>query len=227
MHRHLPRISAALVLVAALVWAAGFVPALAQRGFSGQPGVTLYSDADFRGTGELFVGDIADLRRSRIGSDRASSVKVDRGCRAILYADVDFRGASMEVTYDRPSFSGTALGNDSASSMRVDCERIQEPPPAQPDPNFGGPDYSGVTLFWRDEFQGRSQFFHEDVPNLGMTDFGHDQASSILVDPGCRATLYEHINYTGESAVVTKTILHLKNTPVGDNKVSSLRVRCR
>ena len=225
------RVSAAGIVLAAVVFLAGTAPALAQRGFGSQRGVTLYSDADFRGASETFVGDVADLRWSRIGSDRASSVRVDRGCRAILYDDASFRGRSMEVTYDIPSLTGSQVGNDSVSSMRVDCGPPQEePPPPEPEkprPNYGGPEYSGATLFWRDEFRGRSRFFYEDTPNIGMTDFGHDQASSILVDPGCRVILYEHIDYTGKSVTLNKTVSRLRDTSVGDDKVSSLKVICR
>ncbi|MEE8524250.1 MAG: beta/gamma crystallin-related protein [Thermoanaerobaculia bacterium] len=230
MSRYAIKISAAGILVAALVWTAGIVPARAQRGFSGQRGVTLYSDSDFRGSNEVFTGDLSDLRRSRVGSDRASSVRVDPGCRAFLYTEVGFRGRSMEVTYDIPTLGGSAVGNDSVSSLRVDCEEgrgdDRPVPPRQP-VRTGGPDRSGVTIFWRDDFHGRSHFFHRDHPNLGSTAFGHDQASSIILDQGCRVTLYEHVDYRGRSVTLTGNERYLGQTSVGDNLVSSLQVNCR
>jgi Beta/Gamma crystallin/Peptidase inhibitor family I36 len=232
MHRHLPKISAALVLVAALVWAAGFVPALAQRGFSGQRGATLYSDADFRGSSEVFVGDVGNLSRTRIGNDHASSVRVSPGCRVILYSDANFRGRSMEVSYDVPTLSGSAVGNDSVSSLRVDCRGNGNGggnvPPPQPvsQPAGGGPGPSGVTLFWRDDFHGRSYFFDRDNPDLSSTPFGNNQASSIIVDERCRVTLYADRNYRGRSVQLNGHERHLGQTSVGDDTVSSIQVSC-
>jgi hypothetical protein len=218
-------VSAAGIVLAAVAWIAGPAPALAQRGFGGQPGVTLYSDSDFRGTSETFVGDVADLRRSRIGADRASSVRVDRGCRAILYSDAGFRGQSMEVTHDVPSLSGSQVGNDSVSSVRVECgqEGGQAPPPQ---PQGGGRGPSGVTLFWRDDFHGRSYFFDRNNPNLGSTPFGNNEASSIIVDEHCRVTLYSEPDFRGRSVTLTSHERHLGQTSVGDNSVSSIQVSC-
>jgi hypothetical protein len=86
-------------------------------------GVTLYEHEDFAGTSETFDGDVRDLRGTRIGQDRASSVRVDPGCQAVLYGDVDFRGDSISVTSDLPELGRTRVGNDSVSSLTVDCRR--------------------------------------------------------------------------------------------------------
>jgi hypothetical protein len=235
MNRYAIKISTMGILLAVLVWIAGSVQA--QGG--GQRGVTLYSNGDFRGTSEVFVGDNADLRRSRVGADSASSVRVDPGCRAILYSDASFRGRSMEVTYDLPSLGGTAVGNDSVSSLRVTCGADSgddhghhhpgddRPQLAREPVRSGGPDRSGVTIFWRDDFHGRSHFFADDHSNLGSTAFGNNQASSIILDPGCRVTLYAAINYQGRSATLTDNERHLGQTSVGDNSVNSLQVSCR
>lgn len=233
MNRYAIKIFTASILLAALFWIAGSVQA--QRGFSGQRGVTLYSDSDFRGTNEVFTGDVGDLRRSRVGGDRVSSVRVAPGCRAFLYADANFRGRSTEVTYDLPTLNGTAVGNDSVSSIRVECDGGRgndrpgdyRPEPVSQPVRASGPDRSGVTMFWRDDFHGRSQFFFQDHPNLATTEFGHDQASSIILDPGCQVTLYAAINYQGRSVTLTGNERHLGETSVGDNSVGSLQVRCR
>ncbi len=230
MNRRITGILIASIALAVLIWNVGIKSAEAQRGFSGQRGVTLYSDADFGGNSETITGDVAELSRTRIGNDRLSSLRVDRGCRAILYSDSGFRGRSMEVTYDIPSLNGTAVGNDSVSSIRVECgQRFGNNPPAarQPIRQSGGPDYSGVTIFWRTDFHGRSHFFHEDHPNLGQTAFGNNQASSIILDSGCQVTLYAAINFQGRSVTLNANERHLSRTSVGDNAVNSLRVNCR
>ena len=221
--------SAALLVAAALTLTVGVLPAYAQRGFSGQRGVTLFQDGDFGGASEVIIGDISDLRRSRIGADQASSLRIDAGCRAILYTDADFRGRSMEVTSDLRSLSGTTIGNDSVSSIRVDCRRTgRDPEPSRERPvRAGHPGQSGVTIFWRTDFHGRSHFFHEDHANLGATAFGFDQASSIILDKGCRVTLYAQAGFRGRSVTLTNNERQLGRTSVGDNTVRSLQVNCR
>lgn len=89
----------------------------------GGRGVTVYSDADFRGRSETFVYDDPDLRDNPIRQDTISSVFVDRGCRAILYEDVGFRGAATVITGDHENLRHSAVGNDRVSSIRVDCRR--------------------------------------------------------------------------------------------------------
>lgn len=84
-------------------------------------GVTLYHDDDFRGGSETFYEDRTDLGRSRIGNDNASSIRVDRGCRAVLYRDSNFRGEYEVITRDVSSLSRTRVGNDAVSSLKVEC----------------------------------------------------------------------------------------------------------
>lgn len=101
----------------------GLPPAGGDRPVPQHRGVTLFENDFFAGTSETFTSDVRDLRSSRIGQDRASSVRVDPGCEAVLYRDVDFRGDSTVVTSDIPELGRTRIGNDSASSLTVDCRR--------------------------------------------------------------------------------------------------------
>ncbi len=84
-------------------------------------GVTVFSDADFRGRYESFDRDDADLRNNSIRQDTISSVSVAPGCRAVLYADVGFRGAATVLTGDQANLRYSTVGNDRVSSIRVDC----------------------------------------------------------------------------------------------------------
>jgi hypothetical protein len=89
---------------------------------AGERGVTLFSDESFRGTQERLFVDDTDLADNRgVGSDRASSVRVDPGCEAWLFEDRGFRGASVYLTGDVPALDRTVLGNDRASSVQVRC----------------------------------------------------------------------------------------------------------
>jgi hypothetical protein len=88
----------------------------------GRFGVTLYAEDDYRGASQSFDRDTNDLLDTRVGNDRASSVRVARGCRVTLYRDSDFRGAYVVLYGDTPALRLTPVGNDAASSLRVDCQ---------------------------------------------------------------------------------------------------------
>ena len=90
-------------------------------GNSGRRGVTVYKDEGFRGRSETFYGDVANFRRTRVGNDEVTAIRVDRGCRAILYSDSEFRGRVTVLEYDLGNLDGTEVGNDRLSSMQVDC----------------------------------------------------------------------------------------------------------
>ena len=87
----------------------------------GQRGATVYRDQGFRGGHQTFYGDVADLGRSTVGNDGASSVVVARGCRVRLYADKNFRGPRIELNADARDLGRTSFGNDRASSLKVRC----------------------------------------------------------------------------------------------------------
>ena len=94
-----------------------------EPGFPGgqRRGVTLFHDDGFRGGSETFYEDRADLGRSSIGNDNASSIRVDPGCQAVLYRDSNYRGAYAVITSDVSSLRNTEVGNDGASSLQVQC----------------------------------------------------------------------------------------------------------
>ncbi len=86
-------------------------------------GVTVFSDADFRGRRESFGHDDPDLRDNAIRQDTISSIHVARGCRAVLFSDVGFRGAATVVTGEAHNLRYSTVGNDRVSSIQVDCRR--------------------------------------------------------------------------------------------------------
>ncbi|MEO7921007.1 MAG: beta/gamma crystallin-related protein, partial [Thermoanaerobaculia bacterium] len=84
-------------------------------------GVTLFRDRDLNGPSETFSGDVPDLRSTRVGARKASSIRVPRGCVATLYAQPGYRGRSAEFRDDDNNLGNTRVGEDQASSLRVEC----------------------------------------------------------------------------------------------------------
>jgi hypothetical protein len=68
--------------------------------------------------------------------------------------------------------------------------------------------------------------FDEDVPDLERTRFGARRASSIEVPDGCMVTLFSEPGYRGRSTTFRGNNNKLKNTEVGVDAASSLRVDC-
>jgi len=202
-------------------------------------GVTLYRDRSFAGVSELFTGDAPDLRSSKIGNDHATSVRVSKGCRAKLYQNLGFEGAFTEVDADVADLRSSTVGDDSVTSLEVECEdwiwsddweaegaeetvdewaeeRVAE----------GSEGTRGVTLHRDVDYTGTSQLFTGDVPDLRYSKVGNDQATSVSISRGCRARLYQNLNYQGAYTEVDSNDGDLRGTTVGNDSVSSLKVRC-
>lgn len=191
------------------------------RDRGGQKGVTLYADEDFRGESEFFVSDDSTLENNRIGNDRVSSVRVDRGCRVTLFRNERYKGDSVVLDRDQRSLYDTRVGNDSVSSLLVRCAGSG----GNTDGDYGWG--NGVTLFSDSDFRGRSQSFDRDMRDLRGTQIGNDNASSVRVARGCEAVLYAGANFRGESTTTDRDIENLGETRVGNDQVSSIEVRCR
>lgn len=187
-------------------------------------GVTLYRDLGFRGDSETFSRDVPDLRESRIGDDQATSARAARGCRARLYQHPNYGGRYTEVDGALPDLRGSAVGDDGASSLRVRCtgEGWDDWPG-----DGGAGVRRGVTLYRDLEFRGVGEAFHGSVADLRGTRIGDDQATSVRVDRGCRARLYQHPNFGGQYTELYGDAPDLRGSRVGDDSVSSLRVLCR
>lgn len=93
------------------------------NGYRQSRGITLYSDAGFRGESETFDVDVTNLRGTLIREDRASSARLDPGCQAVLYDHPDFQGVAFVLDHDVADFSrDPRIHNDVASSLRVECD---------------------------------------------------------------------------------------------------------
>ncbi len=92
-----------------------------------------------------------------------------------------------------------------------------------------------VTLFNNYNFRGRNQNITSDVRNLQGTIVGNDRVLSLAISPfqsqapGGSATgeviLYEHSRLKGRSQKVTGDVADLTGTYVGNDAVSSIRIK--
>lgn len=220
---------------------------LAAAGAARAQGVTLFQGHDLTGPYQTFHDDVPDLKYTQFGSRRAASIGVPPGCTAVLYQYPYYRGRSTVFREDDNNLGNTGVGEYAASSLRVNCrgnypgwrrdrnERPEAIEPVEPiAPRRGGEGWGhwetgqrGAILYRDREGRGPRAFFDRDVPDLDLTRFGARMASSIDVSPGCLVTLYELPGYRGRSTDFRERDNNLKNTPVGEDTVSSLRVRCR
>ena len=193
--------------------------------------VTLYEHADFRGRTTTLTEDAVDLYGTEVGDDQVSSFAVEcgspgrsgggQGARqgVFLYADVDYRGREEAFYDDDPSLDDNYLGRNNASSVRVGqgCR---------------------VTLYDGVNFRGDSVTLTEDTPDLRLTRIGNDRVSSLEVE--CRrpgwyepepespatggVTLYADEGYYGRSETFDGDDPDLRENPIGNDTVSSMRV---
>jgi hypothetical protein len=205
-------------------------------------GVTLFRDRDQNGPRQTFTDDVPDLRYTQLGSRRASSIAVPPGCTAVLYEYPNYRGRSTVFHDDDNNLRNTQVGEDTASSLRVNCRgdypgwrpetHAWDDRPPQDGGWSGGWGHwesgqRGAILYRDRDGRGPRAFFSRDVPDLDRTRFGSRMASSVDVSPGCLVTLYELPGYRGRRTEFRERDNNLRNTSVGEDAVSSLRVRCR
>ncbi|MBL8115763.1 MAG: hypothetical protein JNK60_23005, partial [Acidobacteria bacterium] len=197
-------------------------------------GVTLYAETSLRGANQTFGFDVQDLRRTEFGADRARSVRVDRGCVATLYSRTGFRGRSVTLRGDENDLRNTPLGREESASLQVDCRGGGGGGggPVGGPGGWGGPPVvdprgvQGMTLFTGFRLTGEGMTFDRDVPDLSRTPFGARRARSVGISPGCLGVLYQGTYYRGRSSTFRGDDKDLRNTEVGADTGSSLRVVC-
>lgn len=200
-------------------------------------GVTLFQNHYLSGPQQTFHDDVPDLKYTQFGSRRASSIAVSPGCTAVLYQYPHYKGRSTVFRDSDKNLGNTGVGEYTASSMRVNC-RGNYPgwrPPHEDRPHDSPPQgwghweegQRGAILYRDREGGGPRVFFNRDVPDLDRTRLGARMASSVDVSPGCVLTLYELPGYRGRRAEFRERDNNLKNTAVGEDTVSSLKIWCR
>lgn len=196
-------------------------------------GVTLFQHHYLQGPNQTFWDDVPDLKYTHFGSRRAASIAVPPGCTAILYQYPYYKGRYTAFHDSDNNLGNTAVGEYAASSMRVNCRgrypgwRPHDEDRRHEDWGHGERERRGAVLYRDREGRGPHEFFDRDVPDLDRTRFGSRMASSVDVSPGCILTLYEFPGFRGRSTQFRERDNNLRNTGVGEDTASSLKIRCR
>jgi hypothetical protein len=155
-------------------------------------GAIVYQHANYGGRAvKLGAGHytLAQLRARGMGNDMISSLKVGAGMRAIAYQHNNFSGTARIFTGSVP-YVGRSF-NDQTSSIVIEPTRVM--------------------LFQHSNYRGNSQSFAPGRYDLGQITIGNDQASSILVPPGYKVTLYQHARFKGTKKVFTADANYVGN----------------
>ena len=175
--------------------------------------ITFYEHPGFRGESFIIHQSIGDLQG--VNNNRASSAVV--------------RGEAWEVC-DGPGFAGKCvilrpgnypvLGefgmNDSITSARPEAEKnVRIAPPVAPGP-------AQITLYGRENFQGRSFTADRPIGSLERADFD-DRASSAVVQGGSWEVC-DDVRFGGRCVILRPGRYPSLATLGMDNNISSLRL---
>lgn len=186
-------------------------------------GATIFADSGYRGGSHRVLRDVEDLDDSRIGRDRASSIRVDRGCRVRIYDGTRFRGPYVELSGEVRDLGRTELGNDRARSIRVRCgwNRVWG------DDDRSGRDDRGYRDD-RDDRDYRDDRDHRDDRHGRDNDYGDGRGwkpPPYAGKPqGKGVALFRDSNFRGDYEVVYGDVPSLKQTSVGNDELSSLEL---
>jgi hypothetical protein len=140
---------------------------------------------NFSGTSQTLAPGRYDAQQLTIGDNELSSIKMVDGLKVTLYDLAGFKGKSVVLTDDADAASLDAQQfNNVASSMVVEV-------------------IPHITLY-QDDFSGDSFSFTPGYYNLNSMKLDNDQVSSVKVLPGVWVLLFEDMNYSGRSLLLTE-----------------------
>lgn len=184
-------------------------------------GVYLYQHANYQGK-RIFVPQNTMIKNLKAGpwffNDEASSILLKGIGSVAVFSNAGFQGKCQTVRGSIPNLKSTAVGNDSISSLRVpgDCmaERaVRDPGPA-------------VVLYEHADFKGRSVRLTSNTPDLASHGLGN-RISSIQLRGLPVTAVYDETNYMGKCMAITRNISNLKDSFIGNDRISSLKLNCR
>jgi len=186
-------------------------------------GIELFRDRYFNGYSERLYETDSDLYDNRIGRGRIASIRVPRGCSAVLFEKTNFKGRSITLSHNADDLS--RMLPERIGSVRLLWAQSQPARGGQ----WGGRSERrsdrGVVFYEHPDFRGRQQAFSQDVGNLRGTHIGNDTISSLTVPRGYTVILYEHKNFRGRSEEIRGNDRNLKNNSIGADRVSSFRIQ--
>ena len=179
------------------------------------PKVVLYDQEGFQGRSESSTIDLPHFKNSIIGNDRLRSLKVSNGVKVTLFEHGSYGGRAEVFLTDDDDLSDNTIGNDSVSSVKIEIFDVTA---------FGFLPQP-VTLFDHDNYQGDSEPFFMDDPDLRDNLIGKNHASSIKIPPGTVLTLYGRADYKGKSLELRGDLWDLGQTKLGNDHSGSLKIR--
>ncbi|MBS0167837.1 MAG: VCBS repeat-containing protein [Nitrospira sp.] len=180
---------------------------------------SFYTDVNFRGACVVRdVGEFSNAGAIGLPNDSISSIRVGIGAQVFACADEQFSVRCEVLTGSSASLGASAIGNDQITSFKV--QPIGTPLP----PCFPGPQQVGIYV--HDNFSGACRLLSVgDYPTATSMELPNDSISSIRVGPGTEIHVCEHEFYDGKCTLLTSDSLFLGNTVVGNDSVTSARVR--
>ena len=177
-------------------------------------GIILFSEADYRGTSEIFEEDDSNLANNTITGTGVKSVRVPSGYRVTLFEKKRFRGEFAVLAEDRTRADLADLGLKSLGSLMVSWMDTSVPEAQR----------RRVLLYEDKHFEGKEEAFFTDDPDLRDNAIGSNRASSIRIPEGCTVLLYGERYYRGIAVELSASLGDLRNSVVGDDQVSSIRI---
>lgn len=154
-------------------------------------GAIVYEHSNYGGKSALLpVGHytLAQMRARGMDNDKISSIKVGAGMRVVAYQHEGFEGVARMYT---GSIAQLADFNDQITSIVVEPLRVM--------------------LFQHQNFGGGSQAFGPGRYDVGQLTVGNDSASSVLVPPGYKVTLFSNAKFQGTKKVITGDASYVGN----------------
>lgn len=189
-------------------------------------GLTVYTDADFRGVVTTFRHDEPDL--DRIGlNDRISSLRVGPGERWEVCEDASYRGRCAVVDGEERDLLRVSWNDRISSLRRVDGQSV--PPGAGPAPPYVPPAVPGagpqrgwsVVLYDQPNYRGRAVNVRRAVPNISR------RVRSVTIGRGvwevCDRANYKGRCKTLDNSVPDVRVLNLRGRIVSLRPVPRAR----
>lgn len=186
----------------------------------GNPSVpTLYTDENFGGTalalgpGRYNLGELQLREGPDTWNDKAGSVRIPEGWTMRLCSEADGNGKCADLQSEHPKLGSTYVGNDSASFVEVAKGGL-------------APLLSCPRVFEHDGFGGTYLDVCNDVSSWNGTPW-NDRVSSLQVPAGWTVQVCTDAEYGGTCVDLRADTRFLRDTPVGADKATSLRITAR
>lgn len=182
--------------------------------------VALYEHFNYGGRCKVLrIGNYPNPAAMGFPDNMVSSVKVGANVRVVLYEHQNYAGRWSEYLVNDNYVANEYIGDNATSSVRVDWRAK---------PSGCVPKAKQIALFVNANYGGQC-IIKEIGDYLGDIQIGlpNDTISSVKVGQKVRTTVYEHshIPYGGNWFTYVGDDPNLGNDRIGDNTVSSLKVK--